>query len=134
MSCIICSQTDSDESLLTKSCKNPECDAEAHKQCLVSDYKLEILQCKKCNHDNDTTQFFKFNLWGFITIPCILAYRALCFVSIPIIFIVMTLGKDLSYVADCNYPTDSNSNCEVARLILMMSIVITTGLFIGSWA
>ena len=97
--CIICSNTESEDSLLMKSCTNLKCDAKAHAYCLVSEHKNGIKYCTECQCENDMERLKKFNSGKFFTTGLIIIYRVLCLLLIPVTSNLMAVGHDLSNIS-----------------------------------
>ena len=124
---------------LVKSCTNPDCDAQAHNYCLLSNHTLDATQCKKCDNNNNVPK--KFNLQKFIKISLILTYRIFCILLMPVIIIFMMLGNDVPRVTNCtansNQTNQTNqTSCatiDINEFFMMYAVVLSLQIIMGGF-
>src|ERR1044071_6208373 len=95
MTCQICSEPESVDNVLIKSCFNDECHLKNHEKCLIESVKNNKMYCQ-CGEELNFDKFKKLNLVKCFSESSICCYKIFLHVLILTIMPILELGIDVN--------------------------------------
>lgn len=129
MACQICSESESVDNVLIKSCFNDECDLKIHEKCLIKSVKNNKMSCQ-CGKEFNVDQFKKLNVLKCFSASFIYCYKVFLYflisIMIPILEVGIDIGRDIF-----NLKLYEKNQFVCALLIIVVNIILIIFYVVG---